>query len=429
MAVTVDGPKITFNLIAQSPMIHFQAGEYGATLRGSEVKPKLDRYLIRRMLKSETGSDDPENFQQLKKSHPNFFIDAAHDALDYKISFVERDSNRAKSNGEHLDQYSLYCWNMGLPDDKKKVGLWTNPECTIICFNEELRKAIAENIEKFFLVTNFGTMQDKGFGSFIPESFGFNADKTLDDTEMSSIARALNEETGRSECYVAKFDGVSTSSEKSNSKGKNKGTLYAVKMTEEIKYFYSIMKSGYNYKGYSRTYLYQYMHKYFNMNNEKAWMKQKRIMHPVCKKENKEKWDRQDKDAKYIRAFFGVGEGTGPIINKKPEVSINGGDRERVQSIMFFKIIRNCVFITCYDIPDEMYGAKFSFSGNGKSMPIYTPTKEEMGKFNIDEFLASYVNYFNELIKGKAPNSSVDPITDKNILSLKPVTEVGGGQK
>lgn len=36
-----------YTLIAQTPMIHFQHDQKGATLRATEVKPKLDRYLLK----------------------------------------------------------------------------------------------------------------------------------------------------------------------------------------------------------------------------------------------------------------------------------------------------------------------------------------------------------------------------------------------
>lgn len=41
--------KMTIKLLAQSPMIHFQGKIDGATLRGSELKPKLDRFLIKKI--------------------------------------------------------------------------------------------------------------------------------------------------------------------------------------------------------------------------------------------------------------------------------------------------------------------------------------------------------------------------------------------
>ena len=39
--------RLIFELIQHTPIIHFQAKDMGATLRASEVKPKLDRYLMK----------------------------------------------------------------------------------------------------------------------------------------------------------------------------------------------------------------------------------------------------------------------------------------------------------------------------------------------------------------------------------------------
>lgn len=36
-----------FTLTQQTPLIHFQHKQIGATLRATEVKPKLDRFLIK----------------------------------------------------------------------------------------------------------------------------------------------------------------------------------------------------------------------------------------------------------------------------------------------------------------------------------------------------------------------------------------------
>ena len=42
------GCRLIVHLIAQSPQIHFQHRETGATLRGSELKPKLDAFLYKK---------------------------------------------------------------------------------------------------------------------------------------------------------------------------------------------------------------------------------------------------------------------------------------------------------------------------------------------------------------------------------------------
>lgn len=41
--------KIEFKLKQHTPLIHFQHDQHGATLRASELKPKLDKFLIRKL--------------------------------------------------------------------------------------------------------------------------------------------------------------------------------------------------------------------------------------------------------------------------------------------------------------------------------------------------------------------------------------------
>jgi len=42
-----------YKLEIKSPIIHFQHDQAGATLRATEVKPKLDRFILEKM-----GEDD-----------------------------------------------------------------------------------------------------------------------------------------------------------------------------------------------------------------------------------------------------------------------------------------------------------------------------------------------------------------------------------
>ena len=41
--------KLSFTLRQHTPMIHFQADQPGATLRATELKPKLDKFLIEKL--------------------------------------------------------------------------------------------------------------------------------------------------------------------------------------------------------------------------------------------------------------------------------------------------------------------------------------------------------------------------------------------
>ena len=44
---------LTVTLKQHTPLIHFQHDQYGATLRVSEVKPKLDKFIIKKVFNDE----------------------------------------------------------------------------------------------------------------------------------------------------------------------------------------------------------------------------------------------------------------------------------------------------------------------------------------------------------------------------------------
>ena len=155
-----------------------------------------------------------------------------------------------------------------------------------------------------------------------------------------------------------------------------------------------------------------------SIDNEKAWLKQKGIV-PIIEKNGKT--DRVDKNPRYVRALLGVGAGMSFIQKdgKRLKVKINhkkgdGDAIERMDSPVKFKIIRNKVFITAEEVPEEIYGRMFEFQNKernwdgNKRGSLMTPSKEDFkdGKFDIQTFLACYVNYYNsrKLRKDKLPS-------------------------
>lgn len=58
-------------LSQQTPMWHFQSDQEGCCLRATEVKPKLDSFLLKK---------DRETFSKYRLNDTN--------ALDYKLSFI-----------------------------------------------------------------------------------------------------------------------------------------------------------------------------------------------------------------------------------------------------------------------------------------------------------------------------------------------------
>ena len=112
------GCKLQVQLEAQSPMIHFQYNQMGATLRASEVKPKLDRFLLNEM-KKETG----KTIEELKKGngYAAFFMDKEHQALNYRMNFEVLDNAYCVEIGSFRpESYSIYFGNSGIHDESEK---------------------------------------------------------------------------------------------------------------------------------------------------------------------------------------------------------------------------------------------------------------------------------------------------------------------
>ena len=193
-----------------TPYLHFQHDintNPGAILRATEVKPKLDRFIFRKMGGKEAV---PENW----------FIknDRSSGALNYKMQFqisgtsvqiskagdyaiaaytAERqrngDAKKEAENNMRNEINGMYFANM--VDKKKKVNnatvnkseaeyasevralykesvFYNDPiQMTILCTITELREKIRNLIDEFFLLHNFGARQTKGFGGFVPEEF------------------------------------------------------------------------------------------------------------------------------------------------------------------------------------------------------------------------------------------------------------------
>ena len=411
-----NGCKLKVQLEAQSPIIHFQHDQAGATLRASEVKPKLDRFLLNKM-EQETG----KRVAVLKEDngYAVMFTDKEHNALNYRMNFeVPGNAYWVEPGTFKPESYSIYYGNSGVHDEKeKKKAVFTNPVMNLMCFNQVLRNYIEKYLVEFFAVTNFGTMQDKGFGSFMPkECLKKSGELTLEETKR--FAEMLKQAAGSVHCYSMSFVRVP---EEINAKN-----AWCTKVFKQIKDFYGIMKSGQNFGGNSRSYLFQYMHGTDNkgnrddlsIDNEKAWLKQKGIV-PIIEKNGKT--DRVDKNPRYVRALLGVGAGMSFIQKdgKRLKVKINhkkgdGDAIERMDSPVKFKIIRNKVFITAEEVPEEIYGRMFEFQNKernwdgNKRGSLMTPSKEDFkdGKFDIQTFLACYVNYYNsrKLRKDKLPS-------------------------
>lgn len=156
----------------QTPMIHFQDKEPGATLRASEVKPKLDTFLIAKI-----GG--------IKNIQSNWWIaydkeknELIHPALNYKLRFeASNDESNShpvytkktdKKGRTKLEGVGAYFFTETDESKIKKSSYYQKIEMFIFSTEPTLLSMMdADTLCEFFATHNFGFRQDKGFGSFI----------------------------------------------------------------------------------------------------------------------------------------------------------------------------------------------------------------------------------------------------------------------
>ena len=358
----IKGCTLEFELVPQSPMIHFQWDESGVTLRASEVKPKLDKFLEKKK------GNIPQNWK----------IDKDKRALNYKMHITLRQNSIIKP------PHKIFYGNTHNEEDvdfKEKKAVTSYPNVAIMCFDNDLLHFIKDNIWEFFVVTNFGTMQNRGFGSFII---------------------ADNNKTEKDIVRAFKDNGVKAVYKAENVR-KNKDQFGFIDS------FYRIMKSGYNLtkknsKAYARSQLFNFVKDRYSMENEKKFLK-------LVAETDGEKNNLENKH-KYVRGLIGKGE----IVHTKPNTkkyvvtithNSQKGKIDRIPSIVRFKIINSTVYILGYPVLEKIYGKKFVFRfGKPKntSYCLQIPEKQDFNNetgFPIEEFLDYYVPLYNGEIKEK----------------------------
>jgi len=401
--------KREYTLKAHSPLIHFQYDNSGATLRATEVKPKLDRYIIYKK-----GRDNiPEswkrdnNDKKDKTDSDNKSEKAKNFSLKYQLRIVILEGTKVEKvylgikdeNGNKLPKekqiYDIYYGNMGADASQYKKGILADAKLIVTCFEEDLLAYIDKIIGDFFIVTNFGTMQSKGFGSFTVKE---------KDSSQQHICEVLKDRytCNKGHCYMFKPE--------------------AGKTFKQIKAIYSLMKSGLNFtdgteKGtekdadrstkipYKRSILFDYMHDLpNNIGNEKAWMKQKDISPKIGRQK-----EQKDKNSKYVRALFGIGERieykrylTNPydkvvVTISHVDDSKDGSEKiERLNSPILFKVIDDIVYFVGCELNEKIYGKRFLFSSEFKHDDTLTvPKKEDLPS----DFMNDFMHYAYQKLK------------------------------
>lgn len=419
----------------QTPMIHFQHREDGACLRGSDLKPKLDRFLLEQM---EKGYATPkEAGRDIAGKNGWLTGDDARPALNYKVSVnadgTQDDRTLIKSNTIEVESRSLKEFNrtgkaragrgdtpicrsyfgnmveMGgarTPDEKielvraayRETVFYTKPILLkLTCFIPELADLIREHLPGFFLLHNFGTRSNKGFGSYVI-------------SEIDGKPASADHEAVIAGYLPHPFYKV----------GQYQKPDYKQQM-DDIADLYQLMKSGLNDRDeYYRAFIYEYMHRK-GIGNEKAWMKQNRISPVLPENAAKGEHIRQSgfTDHRYVRAMLGIGDNIRYIkqLDKdgKPDfasgsttVKIAGKQMDsdnkpliqRFASPILFKVAGNCTYMLPFEPNQAILGQPFEFTGY-KKMTLMTPEA-----FDMCDFAAQFADYINKPDTQSKLNSS-----------------------
>ena len=417
--------KTEYQLTQHSILIHFHARHedgLNVCLRASEVKPKLDRFLVKKY-----GKPVPPGWIRSKN------VNGADTALKYRMTITcSGNDTMIYESGTKENRYpenklpAIFYGNMNAKGNDVKYGVFfkSGLTLTVICFIPELSEFIEKNIAAFFAVTNFGTMQDKGFGSFTVKG------------KEGMTAKELKEYYDIKKCYCIDTRSGGPASEAQNN------------IFDTIKQVCSVMKSGQNivdragntiHNKYIRSFIYVYMHRYFNIGNEKAYMKKNDIApkrtspntNPVLSEDIKQQ---QLKEYRYVRSLLGIGdhvEWIEPVPEqidprpRKEKVSIadvtKGREKiERFASPIMFKVVGSKIYFTANKPDPELFDREFSFTNDGYTKDrrnrsprqshsgiVETLTNKEGKSFDIGDFLLKFMDYYNNNLQKLRINASI----------------------
>lgn len=375
--------KLVINLKQHTPIIHFQHNQKGATLRATELKPKLDKFLIKYAF-----NDEFDKYKIYLKGYKPGKTEANFGdkkAFDYKVNILF-EGKSDEIDPDKICRY-LYLGNMGKKSYNEKTQcIFTkdNIKVEIISLYTQLINNIEQWIVQFFAVTNFGARQNKGFGSF------FVSDK---DSNILEYVKRVHKHYW----YISYPPQVKEYKQKFN----------------DLNIIYALMKRGINFpenpkKGFTKCYYKSFLFKYMlnhNIGNEKRFIKENFNL-------NTKTVQRDKHVKKYVRAMLGVADGLEfrKTLKEKRDGYIKYDSEivDRFKSPITFKVVNNYLIIIPEEMSHEIFNQDFTYyeydkdSKNkkeserilSKKISIKTPSKDQ---FNLFNFMDEFIEYFNKL--------------------------------
>ncbi len=441
-----------YKLVQHTPLIHFQHSEPHACLRATEVKPKLDRFLIEQLEKDDrfgdgrwkkwfVGDGSQQSFDYMMRITPNSEQVERTQSIERAIARAEHRPPNANLHEIHKNYFGNMASGNNIQDTiretfKESLFYKDGLTLTIRCFIPELLTFIDEHIRGFFMMHNFGTRQRKGFGSF-----------TVDINTEPNAPKGFD--LVRKYCpnaYYCKLD----------------DNVSADALLDAVWVLSAFLKSGFN-RGegnYVRGFVFRYFQREKNpLANDKAFVKQKVLLNVYNEATRGEHLHPYGNNVRYryVRGLLGTNENSRFCRNPR------GGTREdrtvhniyihsaegveRFPSPLLFKPIGKFVFILPQKMPDEIFGSEFYILEKNqeeeydskatsdqklnylkqecKNRMIKTPTAEELapGAKSDDEalkrFLDAFAKDFNDKTSDKGGGYGIDDLTSRDVFPAK----------
>lgn len=373
--------QLTFTLKQHTPIIHFQPDQEGATLRATELKPKLDKYL--RKLK--TGDTNFDKYYEKNNSLP------------YRITI----STNEKGITEEIDEpFPCFFGNMG-DGPKKKFRYYQQPfKVTFFSFYRKIIETIEQNFNNFLFLTNFGTRQSKGFGSYYIDPSDSRYKSGGGETDYK---------------FTVNTGAVDTNYENISSKF---NTLF-----EHINLFYQTIRSGINIKvGRNKMYFKSLLFMYAKTKGwtwDKKAIKEKFVPKAELDRQKREHAKDRDgplfyeSDDKFLlRDLLGVAAAQK---YQSYEFEIKHDEKNSIQrfkSPITFKPIETRpgifdVHIITSPIPHNMFNKPFIINKIDNNKTVDSITIDTPSAFDLDdylEFAIREIDLANHVANNNAPN-------------------------
>lgn len=441
-----------YKLVQHTPLIHFQHSEPHACLRATEVKPKLDRFLIEQLEKDDrfgdgrwkkwfVGDGSQQSFDYMMRITPNSEQVERTQSIERAIARAEHRPPNASFHEIHKNYFGNMASGNNIQDTirktfKESLFYKDGLTLTIRCFIPELLTLIDEHIRGFFMMHNFGTRQRKGFGSF-----------TVDINTQPNAPKGFDL-VGKycPNAYYCKLD----------------GNVNADALLDAVWVISAFLRSGFN-RGegnYVRGFVFRYFQREKNpLANDKAFVKQQ-VLHNVYNEATRGEHRRfygNNVRYRYVRGLLGTNENSRFCRAPRGEtredrtvhnIYIHSAEGvERFPSPLLFKPIGKFVFILPQKMPDEIFGSEFYILEKNqeeeydskatsdqklnyleqecKGGMIKTPTAEELapgaksGDEALKRFLDAFAKDFNDKTSDKGGGYGIDDLTSRDVFPAK----------